>query len=559
MDPLTLFVPLTKADASQRLVYGQFDETPDRAGEICDYATAKPAFEAWSAELSKASDGKSLGNIRGQHNPKIAAGKLVEINYDDMAKTIGFVAKIVDDQEWKKVDEGVYTGFSPGGKYAKRWQDGAHKRYTPLVHELSIVDVPCNPNAGFTMVKADGSEEEIEFVLAKAYEPGNEATKARSEDLAKAAGDDAKPKDFVVQARSELIAENAAAELAKVSAEASEEPETEASADDKPNPLEVLDAALAKGDAAIAGVGIDTGDKPDIFASAPFAAPSDASVKVIGADLAKSFDAVEGIRTAVEPLQKSLYSIVDVAQQLRSFRWIVDEVVCDAKYTDRASELPQLAVDIIRTMKTFLIAMVEEEVAYLLTSTKEWAETSTIANVIEIDIGDDGLAKSIIELVAANAELMEKAGGRNSQNDATTIQSMHDGSVEAGATCAAAAEKADGLAAENDRLSKALTDTAPKVEALAKTIETLTADRASDREVMAKLRIELDEMAKRAAPGKGVVLTHSKEADGARGEESLKKSGDDAPSMDVIRAMPVAQRVPALEAYAQNERATTPA
>jgi hypothetical protein len=163
----------------------------------------------------KASDGKSLGNIRGQHS-NIAAGKLVELTFDDLKK-VGFVAKIVDDNEWQKVEEGVYTGFSPGGKYAKRWQDGAHKRYTPLVRELSIVDVPCNPNATFTMVKADGAEEEVSFVLAKAYEPGNEATlEARRDVLAKAAGGQEKAKNFVVQARAELIAENAAEALAKM-------------------------------------------------------------------------------------------------------------------------------------------------------------------------------------------------------------------------------------------------------------------------------------------------------------------------------------------------------
>jgi hypothetical protein len=36
-----MFIPLLKVDAAQRLVYGSFDETPDRAREICDYATAK--------------------------------------------------------------------------------------------------------------------------------------------------------------------------------------------------------------------------------------------------------------------------------------------------------------------------------------------------------------------------------------------------------------------------------------------------------------------------------------------------------------------------------------
>ena len=93
-DRLAMFIPLAKADAARRLVYGSFDETPDRAGEVCDYPSARPAFEAWSAELEKASDGKSLGNIRGQHS-NVAAGKLVGLNFDDAGRRIGFVARIV--------------------------------------------------------------------------------------------------------------------------------------------------------------------------------------------------------------------------------------------------------------------------------------------------------------------------------------------------------------------------------------------------------------------------------------------------------------------------------
>ena len=147
MKKLAMFVPLVKADAAQRLVYGIFDETPDAAREVFDYASSKPLFKAWSDRMPKASEGKSLGNIRGQHNPQIAAGKLVSMVFDDMKKAILFCARIVDDAEWQKVEEGVYTGFSPGGSYARRWRDGEHMRYTANPRELSIVDVPSSfPN-----------------------------------------------------------------------------------------------------------------------------------------------------------------------------------------------------------------------------------------------------------------------------------------------------------------------------------------------------------------------------------------------------------------------------
>ena len=128
MSTLDLFVPLVKVDADRRLVQGVVTaETPDRAGEICDYVSTKPYFEAWSEAARAASQGKSLGAVRAMHN-RIAAGKLTDIEFDDAAKTIAVSAKIVDDDEWAKVCEGVYTGFSQGGRYVKKmagYGDGA--------------------------------------------------------------------------------------------------------------------------------------------------------------------------------------------------------------------------------------------------------------------------------------------------------------------------------------------------------------------------------------------------------------------------------------------------
>jgi hypothetical protein len=243
MDRLALFIPLAKADAARRLVYGSFDETPDRAGEVFDYVSSKPNIEAWSGAIATASDGKSFGNIRAQHG-RNACGKLIDIRFDDARKSIGFVAKIVDDAEWRKVEEGVYTGFSPGGRYAKRWQDGAIKRYTADVRELSIVDVPCNPAATFTMIKADGEEEAVRFAIAKAYEPGNDATLERAAALAKAAGRESRRNDYVTKARAELIAENAGAALAKL-ADAEDDTEADsAPADDTAADDAMSEAAL---------------------------------------------------------------------------------------------------------------------------------------------------------------------------------------------------------------------------------------------------------------------------------------------------------------------------
>jgi hypothetical protein len=161
-----LFIPITKVDVEKRLVYGTVaEEIPDKAGEIMDYESARPEFESWSAEIVKASDGKSLGNLRAMHG-QVAAGKLESLSFDDAAKKIECCGKVVDDTEWKKVLEGVYTGFSMGGKYLKRWKDPANSlltRYTPKPSEVSLVDNPCIPTATFELIKEDGSTELRKF------------------------------------------------------------------------------------------------------------------------------------------------------------------------------------------------------------------------------------------------------------------------------------------------------------------------------------------------------------------------------------------------------------
>jgi hypothetical protein len=166
MDDMQIFVPITKIDAAQRLVYGVVTaETPDISGEVCDYASTKPQYQKWSYGFSSATDGKSLGNLRAMHGA-VAAGKLVDIAFNDAQKRIEICGKVVDDAEWEKVEQGVYTGFSQGGRYLKRWPDPeqpALMRYTAEPMEVSLVDHPCLPEATFAVIKADGSTELRKF------------------------------------------------------------------------------------------------------------------------------------------------------------------------------------------------------------------------------------------------------------------------------------------------------------------------------------------------------------------------------------------------------------
>jgi hypothetical protein len=163
------FIPITKIDEVKREVYGfAAVEEADASDEIMDFESSRPHFVEWSQTAQKRSGGKSMGNLRAMHQTN-AAGKLIQFAVDDQSKGFFVGAKIVDEDAWKKVQAGVYTGFSIGGSYLKRWPDQRKPgltRYTAKPSELSLVDAPCIPSATFQMVKADGYE-------IREFHPGN--------------------------------------------------------------------------------------------------------------------------------------------------------------------------------------------------------------------------------------------------------------------------------------------------------------------------------------------------------------------------------------------------
>jgi hypothetical protein len=139
-------------------------EEVDFEGEVMDYKSSKPNFQRWNKSFSDMTGGKSVGNVRGQHNPKIAAGKFVEMSYDDDKLSIPVLAKVVDPVEADKVRQGVYTSFSIGAHYARKWRDGKYTRWTADPFEGSLVDFGSIPmTRGFTYRAADGKEEQREF------------------------------------------------------------------------------------------------------------------------------------------------------------------------------------------------------------------------------------------------------------------------------------------------------------------------------------------------------------------------------------------------------------
>lgn len=172
-----IFIPIRKVDAEQRLVYGVLAaETADLSNEILDYEASKVAFQEWSEGIDKVTEGKSKGNLRAMHNPKVA-GKFVQVEFNDDAKQVEVCAKVEADDEWKLVETGCYTGFSIGAKAAWRKKDEADPKLTRYavgkMIEGSLVDLPCIPTATFEYIK--GATTEVrKFIVPEGASPVNE-------------------------------------------------------------------------------------------------------------------------------------------------------------------------------------------------------------------------------------------------------------------------------------------------------------------------------------------------------------------------------------------------
>ena len=508
---LNLFIPITKVDAAQRLVYGLATaEKVDRSGEVCDYETTKPFYEKWSGDISKSTDGKSLGNVRAMHG-KVAAGKVTAINFNDTEKQIEICAKVVDDNEWKKVEEGVYTGFSQGGAYVKRWKDGDVQKYTADPSEVSLVDLPCLDIATFSVIKADGTTEMRKFVTveAKPAEPTNDEIVAKANEMAKAAGGGKTFADFIVEARAELTKVAQAPEKPAGAVEKSANADTEGKTEAAAAPALPAGGVIAKDAAPAAGeepweqVWLSKRDgktfktKAELrkyhddldaaAAAAAVAAPIQTSLDALASSLgiekaappADAKDAKNGDGAAAdakdakggkgkkakkdmapEDLQKSLYTVGRFASILSDLNYLQQDTVWEREYEGDASTVPDQIKSAIATLSQALRDMAVEETAELFD-----IENENDALLIAVLEASAGLPKdhmdALIKIAADDDKLakcrnnLAKAGARNSQADQVRIQAAHDSIVAAGAACATEkATPADDLAKVADDLQK---------------------------------------------------------------------------------------------------------
>jgi hypothetical protein len=147
-------------------LYGEFqkvEEQEDGTLKVSGIASSEAVDsdgEIITAEAMKAAipDYMAFGAVREMHT-SWAAGTALKCEVNDQKQT-EFECLVVDGEAIKKVQAGVYKGFSIGGRVTKR--DPLNKSTIQGIKlvEVSLVDRPANPDAVFSMGKVEGDEPE---------------------------------------------------------------------------------------------------------------------------------------------------------------------------------------------------------------------------------------------------------------------------------------------------------------------------------------------------------------------------------------------------------------
>lgn len=150
---------------SMKRLYAEIAKTEDQEdGTVKVWGYASSEAEDSDGEIitsdaikSASADYLKFGAVREMHDPKKAAGTAIEFDVHEDGRT-WFGAHVVDPVAVKKVQTKVYKGFSIGGKVTER--DSLNKKLIKGVKlvEISLVDRPANPEAVFTMFKAEAED-----------------------------------------------------------------------------------------------------------------------------------------------------------------------------------------------------------------------------------------------------------------------------------------------------------------------------------------------------------------------------------------------------------------
>jgi hypothetical protein len=387
--------------------------------------------EAMKAALP---DYMKFGAVREMHQAS-AAGTAIEASVDEATGKTAFGAHVVDPIAVKKVQTGVYKGFSIGGKVTER--DPLNKKIIKGLNliEVSLVDRPANPEAVFTMYKAAATPQDEVEELAELLDAGTVT------------------------------------------------------------PRQLLDM-VAK---AAEGTGSQEAPPQGGVLSTEPAAPPEPVVKS-------------------DDVKKGMYSLADFASVLNSIGWLAQDAAWEAEYEADGSPIPAAMAQWLKDGLAIFQAMAAEEAQEL---------AATLTALVDSKAGAaDKVAKAGARFSKATKEALGKIHAACKEADSHLTDLKYADEEEA-AGSSDDTNKADtiGISTPNpdDAISKAVSlAIAPLNEALEKA-----------RKECDDLKAKVDDLSKRAAPGKALLkavsITKSQDsinpADEPRQQENVPAEG----------------------------------
>lgn len=465
MKTFTLNIPISKVDEEQRIVYGYATkEELDRQGDIVDYEASKKAFSAWA------------GNIREQHDPKRVIGKKVSMEFDDDEKQVlvgAYISKSPDGEgAWTKVKEGLFTGFSIGGKIKsivkeKLTKDGAEVSANRIMDydlaELSLVDVPACPSAQLVMVKSvDGQAHEVEelhqtdngqplpwFMKAFAYAPDQVNHLAKTSDNqsmekkdysdkereamaenGEALPDGSFPIKTVADLKNAIKAVGRAKDEAKAKAHIIKRAKALGRTDLLPEDWNTkgVDAEMQKTDEPIEKTNVIGGEERDANAQPVKAEePADKPVEKVNVMGGEERDSngqpvKQPEDKPAKEVKKGLYTVADLAACVENLQYIVQSAEFEAQYEGDGSEVPAKLKAAVAQVGAVLVEMTAEEV-------QEAAGGKDVEVEEEVELADrpTDLRKMVAqELEATQGALLKAVGDAVAGKVAEALQPLED-------------------------------------------------------------------------------------------------------------------------------------
>ena len=428
---LLKYFPLVKVDESTHTISGTATaEVPDKDGEICDYESAKKAYQVWSKEASESTKAAgqeiSYGNIRLQHNVLEIAGKAsAPVIFDDANKSIHLVTEPENEGIFTKARKGFIRGFSQAGGYAWRkcnkcfqkdkmdatdipegrecpsCKKAVYVRYAPVLAEVSYVDNPCVKAATFDLVKADGTVETKLFTEgSSAMEPNTEAGAPATLDLAALTAQ-------VTKAVMEKLGK-AVKHLVVEKDGASHLPYTDE--DGTPSHRLMGKAWAALHGKKYAGPGKEAAIEKlkAVYAKEGLDTPDEKAKKAVTGLVEKA--------AAKQGLEKGLYDVSRFADLMQSLTYLYESSLYERDYEGDDSPVPEELLTHLESLADVFIAMAQEEIKELTAIAggkghKKMQDNSTLAKAKSSLAEHIQKAKASVSDLLACFDEMHKAVG----------------------------------------------------------------------------------------------------------------------------------------------------